>query len=232
MYLGLDPLYYMMMIPVLILSLFASFRVKSAFNKYSKVHTRSGLTGAEAARKILERNGLSDIPVVETTGFLSDHYDPSKRVVRLSPEVYSGATISAVGVAAHETGHALQHKEHYSPLVLRNKMVPLASIGSKFSWVILILGFIMGSMGLVKAGIILFSLVVIFQLITLPVEFNASPRAKEILSGTGMISGQELEGVRSVLSAAAMTYVAAAASAIMTLLYYVIRSGFLGGRDD
>ncbi|MDR3237574.1 MAG: zinc metallopeptidase [Spirochaetia bacterium] len=232
MFFGIDPLYIMMMIPVFLLSAFSSLRVKSAFKKYSKVYTRSGLTGAEIARKILDKNGLSDINVVETTGFLSDHYDPTKKVVRLSPDVYRNATISAVGVAAHETGHAIQHKNLYRPLVFRNMMVPVASIGSNFAWIIIMAGFFMGALGLVKAGIALFSLVVFFQLLTLPVEFNASSRAKKILASDGLVSSAELAGVNSVLSAAAMTYVAAATSAIMTLIYFLLRSGLLGGRDD
>lgn len=222
----------MMMIPVFILSAFSSLRVKTTFNKFSKLGSRSGMTGAETAALILKRNGLSDVQVVETGGFLSDHYDPSKRVVRLSPDVFRNNSIAAIGVAAHETGHAVQHKTGYSPLVLRNMMVPIASIGSNFAWIIIIAGFVLGFLGLVKIGIVLFSAVVFFQIVTLPVEFNASSRAKEMLSSYGILSSTEMEGVKKVLSAAAMTYVAAAASAIMTLLYFLIRAGLLGGRDD
>jgi uncharacterized protein len=232
MFLGIDPLYWMMMLPVLVLSLFASMRVKSSFNKYSKVATRSGLTGAEIARQILRVNSLSKVEVVETKGFLSDHYDPIKKVIRLSPEVYNSKSISSIGVAAHETGHALQHAKAYRPLMLRNAIAPTASIGSNFAWIIIMGGFIFGALGLVKIGIALFSLVVVFQLITLPVEFNASKRAKEILQAQGIVTSNELVGVNTVLSAAAMTYVAAAASAIMTLLYFLIRSGLLGSRDE
>ena len=227
-----DPLYWIMMIPVLIFSGIAAWRVKSTFNKYSRIGSRSGLTGAGMAREILRRNGLLDVDVVETSGFLSDHYDPTKRVVRLSPEVYRGGSISALGVAAHETGHALQHAQAYAPLKLRTMMVPVASIGSNLSWIIIFAGFIIGVMGLVKIGILLFTAVVVFQLITLPVEFNATSRAKAMLASSGVVAPAELDGVNRVLSAAAMTYVAAAASAIMTLLYYVLRSGLLGGRDD
>ncbi len=229
---GIDPLYWMMMAPVLLISLWASLRVKSAFNKYSRISSRSGHTGADVARIILQRNGLSNIPVEETTGFLSDHYDPIKKVVRLSPEVYRSNSLAAIGVAAHETGHAIQHARHYQPLILRNAIAPTASIGSNLSWIVIFAGFIIGSLGLVKFGILLFSLVVFFQLITLPVEFNASSRAKEILQSYGIVSSGELAGVSKVLSAAAMTYVAAAASAIMTLLYFLIRAGLLGGRDE
>jgi uncharacterized protein len=232
MFLGIDPLYWMMMLPVLALSLFASVRVKSSFNKYSKIATKSGITGAEIARQILRVNGLSKVEVVETKGFLSDHYDPIKKVIRLSPNVYNSNSIASVGVAAHETGHALQHAKAYRPLMLRNAIAPTASIGSNFAWIIIMGGFFIGMLGLVKIGIALFSLVVVFQLITLPVEFNASKRAKEILQAQGIVSSNELVGVNAVLSAAAMTYVAAAASAIMTLIYFLIRSGLLGSRDE
>ena len=229
---GLDPLYWVMIIPVLLLSMWASLRVKRAFSKYSKIASKSGLTGAQVAELILRRSGLGHIPVVETKGFLSDHYDPIKKVVRLSPKVYRSGSISAIGVAAHETGHAVQHAKGYTPLVLRNMMAPTASIGSNLSWIIIIAGFILGSLGLVKIGIVLFSVVVAFQLITLPVEFNASTRAKEVLVSYGVIGSDELIGVKKVLSAAAMTYVAAAASAAVTLLYFLIRAGLLGGGDD
>ncbi len=232
MFLGIDPLYWMMMAPVLLLSLWASFRVKSTFNKYSKVASRGNVTGSEVAELILSRNGLGHIPVVETTGFLSDHYDPIKKVVRLSPEVFRSNSLASLGVAAHETGHAVQHAKGYTPLVLRNMMAPTASVGSNLSWIIIMAGFIIGSLGLVKIGIVLFSAVVVFQLVTLPVEFNASTRAKAMLSSYGVLSSSEMTGVNRVLSAAAMTYVAAAASAIMTLLYFLIRAGVLGGRDE
>jgi uncharacterized protein len=232
MYFGIDPLYIMMIAPAFILSLFTSLKVKTTFRKYSQVRTNSGLTGAQVAAEILRRNGLSGVQVEETGGFLSDHYDPARRVVRLSPDVFRSNSVAAIGVAAHETGHAIQHAKAYSPLRLRNMMVPVASIGSNFAWIVIIIGFAMGALGLVKAGIVLFSVVVAFQLITLPVEFNASARAKEMLSSYGIVSSNELAGVRSVLSAAAMTYVAAAASSIVTLLYFLIRAGLLGGRDD
>ncbi|MBN1533938.1 MAG: zinc metallopeptidase [Spirochaetes bacterium] len=232
MFYGIDPLYIMMMAPALILSLFATLKVKSTFSTYSRVRTNSGLTGAQVAAEILRRNGLSGVRVVETSGFLSDHYDPARRVVRLSPDVFRSNSVAAIGVAAHETGHAIQHARAYAPLRLRNTMVPVASIGSNLAWIVIVIGFVMGALGLVKAGILLFSTVVLFQLVTLPVEFNASARAKEMLASYGLVSSRELAGVRSVLSAAAMTYVAAAASSIVTLLYFLIRAGLLGGRDD
>lgn len=228
---GIDPLYWLMMAPVLILSVFASWRVKSAFKKYSKIGSQSRMTGAQVAEAILRRNGLSHVGVSEARGFLSDHYDPSKKVVKLSPNVYNSNSVAAVGVAAHETGHAVQHAKAYGPLTLRNMMVPVASIGSNFAWIIIIAGFLLNTLGLVKIGIVLFSAVVVFQLITLPVEFNASSRAKLMLQEYGLVSQSDVRGVNKVLNAAAMTYVAAAASAIMTLLYFLIRSGILGGDD-
>jgi len=230
MYFGLDPLYLIIMAPVLLLSFYASMKVKRTFKKFSSTTTAGGMTGADAAREILRMNGLSNVQVVETKGFLSDHYDPAKKTVRLSHDVYSSASIAAIGVAAHETGHALQHKDAYGPLTLRNMMVPVASIGSNFAWIIIIAGFLFSAMGLVKVGILLFSAVVAFQLITLPVEFNASARAKKVLGSQRMVSATELAGVSNVLNAAAMTYVAAAASAVATLFYFLLRAGILG--DD
>ncbi len=232
MFLGIDPLYWMMMAPVFLLSAFASFRVKSAYNKYSRIANRSGLTGADVAEEILRRNGLNHVQVLEATGFLSDHYDPTKKVVRLSQGVYRSNSVSAIGIAAHETGHAIQHAKAYGPLKLRSLLVPIASLGSNLSWIIIMAGFFMSMMGLVKIGIVMFSAVVVFQLITLPVEFDASARAKKLLTEYAIVSNSDMRGVKSVLSAAAMTYVAAAASAIMTLLYFLIRSGLLGGGDD
>jgi uncharacterized protein len=229
---GIDPLYWMMMAPVLLLSFYASIKVKSTFNKYSKITTSRGLTGAEIARLILRNNGLGSIDVVETDGFLSDHYDPIKKIVRLSREVFNSKSVASIGVAAHETGHAIQHAKAYRPLMLRNAIAPTASIGSNLSWIIIMVGFVFGMLGIVKLGIVLFSIVVVFQLITLPVEFNASTKAKEILYSQGILTSTELAGVSKVLSAAAMTYVAAAASSIMTLLYFLIRAGFLGSRDE
>ncbi len=231
MFLGIDPLYWMMMAPIFILSMAASFKVKSAFKKYSKLGNRSGLTGAQMAERLLHSKGIYDVEVQQANGFLSDHYDPSKKVVRLSPNVYGSNSVAAIGIAAHETGHAIQHAANYAPLKLRGMMVPLASVGSNFAWIIIIAGFFMGVMGLVHAGIILFSAVVFFQLVTLPVEFNATSRAKTMLREYSLVSAGDMKGVNSVLNAAAMTYVAAAASAIMTLVYFLLRAGILGGDD-
>lgn len=228
----IDPLYWMLMAPVLILSLIASMGVKRAFNKYSQIRSGSGMTGAQIARNILDRNGLRHITVEQHDGFLSDHYDPGKGAVRLSSKVFGSSSVASIGIAAHETGHAIQHAQKYAPLELRNFMVPVASIGSNLSWVIIMAGFFLGALGLIKIGIILFSAVVFFQLITLPVEFDASARAKKMVADYGMVSQQEGIAISKVLNAAAMTYVAAAASSIATLLYFLLRSGLLGGRDD
>jgi len=227
---GFDPLYFIFVAPAFVLSLVASFLVKSRFKKYSEVSTRSGMSGLEAAQAVLRSGGVMDVSIERADGFLSDHYDPSHKVLRLSPEVYDGRSISAVGVGAHEAGHAIQHKTRYGMLSARTALVPMASIGSNLSYFILFGGFILNMTGLVYVGIALFSAVVLFQLITLPVEFDASARAKKLLWDTGVITNtSEREGVSAVLNAAALTYVAAAVSAIATLIYYLIRSGILGG---
>ncbi|MBN1574031.1 MAG: zinc metallopeptidase [Deltaproteobacteria bacterium] len=232
-----DPIYFIMVGPALLLSVYASLKVKRAFGKYSKVATASGLTGAQAAANMLRREGLNDVEIEETKGFLSDHYDPRTKTLRLSPDVYSGRSVASVGVAAHEAGHALQDAHGYTPLKFRSAIVPMASIGSKLAWPLLIIGGIIMYAGsvfglvMVKVGIILFSLAVAFQLITLPVEFNASRRALAALSSSGMLMEEEVSGARKVLSAAALTYVAAAAAAVLQLLYFLLRFGLLGGRD-
>jgi len=231
--LGFDPLYFILIAPAFALSLFASFLVKSKFNKYSQVSTRSGMSGAEAAEAVLRSGGITDVKIERVDGFLSDHYDPAHKALRLSSEVYDGRTIAAVGVGAHEAGHAIQHKTRYSMLSFRTALVPMASIGSNLSYFILFGGFIMNMTGLMYAGIALFTAVVLFQLITLPVEFDASARAKKQLWDTGVLtSASEREGVAAVLNAAALTYVAAAVSAIVTLIYYLIRAGLLGGKSE
>ncbi len=229
----IDPLYWVIMLPVLILSILSSIKVKSTFSKFSKVNNSAFMTGKEVAKNLLEKNGLaSTIQVNESKGFLTDHYDPSHKVIRLSPQVYNSTSISAIGVAAHETGHAIQHSQSYTPLMLRRILVPIASLGSNLSWILIILGFAIQALGLIKLGIILFTGVVIFQLITLPVEFNASKRAKIMLTDYGIISKKDLEGINKVLNAAALTYVAAAASGIATLLYFILKLGLLGSNKD
>jgi Zn-dependent membrane protease YugP len=227
-----DPMYFLFLAPALLLGMWAQWRVKSAYAKASQLPARSGMTGAEAAYRILETHGLSGVAIEPTHGFLGDHYDPRHKVLRLSPDVYSGRSLASVGIAAHEAGHAIQDRVGYAPLKLRNGIVPLASIGSNLSWVLVIGGMAMQWMGLTLAGIGLFSLVVLFQLINLPVEFDASNRAKDVLVRQGIIAPAEEAGVRRVLSAAALTYVAATLTAILTLVYFLFRAGLLGGRRD
>jgi Zn-dependent membrane protease YugP len=227
-----DPLYFVFLAPGLLLSLWASFKVKSTFRHYSQVPARSGYSGASAAAELLHRKGIDDVRVEEVEGFLSDHYDPSEKVLRLSSDVYHGQSLAALGVAAHEAGHAIQHATGYGPLKFRSWVVKPAQIGSNLGVVLSGLGLAMASTQLVWAGIVLFSAFVVFTLITLPVEFNASSRAVQVLEQSGMISRSETQGARAVLNAAALTYVAGAISAIMQLLYFLMRAGILGGRSD
>ena len=227
-----DPLYIVMFVPAFLLSIYAQIKVKSSYHRYSKVPTMRGVTGAQAARYLLDAEGIADVRVEQTQGFLSDHYDPRSRVLRLSEGVYAGDSLASVGVAAHEAGHAIQHARGYAPMSLRSALVPMASIGSNFSWILLIVGFILASKAMISAGLLFFTAVVLFQIVTLPVEFNASSRALKALPASGILSDSEVAGARKVLSAAALTYVAAAAAAIMQLIYFLIRAGFLGGSDE
>ncbi|MEA2561786.1 MAG: uncharacterized protein QOH06_3290 [Acidobacteriota bacterium] len=218
--------YLIFMIPAILLSLWASFRTKSAFNKYQKVRTARGLTGAQAAHEMLQRAGILDVKIVQAQGFLSDHYNPLNKTLALSPPVYGSNSVSAIGVACHEAGHAIQHAEHYAPLWLRSALVPMANIGSTLSYFIVMAGFLLlHSKQTVYFGILLFLGVVLFQIVTLPVEYDASARAKKLAVANGIILPQEQEGMNRVLNAAALTYVAAAVSSIMTLLYYVTLAG-------
>lgn len=226
-----DPLYLILIAPAFVLSLIASIKVKSNFNRYSKVSNMRGMSGAQAAAQILRVEGINDVSIEMVSGFLSDHYDPRSKVLRLSPDVYSGTSIASVGVAAHEVGHAVQHARGYAPLALRSAIVPLASWGSNLSWFLLLIGMMLASKTMVLAGIIFFSFVVVFQIVTLPVEFNASSRALQALPATGILTGDEMVGARRVLGAAAMTYVAAAVMAVLQLLYFLIKAGLIG-RDD
>ncbi|MBD2846049.1 zinc metallopeptidase [Paenibacillus sp. IB182496] len=205
-----------------IISVWAQFRVKGTFNKWAEVRTMSGLTGYEAARRMLDRNGLQDVPIEPVPGRLSDHYDPMNRVVRLSEPVYYENSISAVSVACHEVGHAIQHSAHYPMLVLRHRMFPVVNLTSGIAPFLLIAGFLFQSMNLIGLGIIFFSAVVAFQLVTLPVEFNASSRARDLMVSEGFITGEEERGVAKVLNAAALTYVAAALISLLELLKYIM----------
>ncbi|GIO12405.1 putative membrane protease YugP [Cohnella xylanilytica] len=213
-----------------LLSLWAQFRVSGTFNKWSDVPASTGMTGYEAARRMLDRNGLHDVPIEPVPGKLSDHYDPIHRVVRLSEPVYYESSISAVSVACHEVGHAIQHKVHYPMLVLRHRMFPVVNIASGIAPFLLIAGFLFHAMNLVGLGIIFFSAAVAFQLVTLPVEFNASSRARKAMVAEGFITNQEERGVAKVLNAAALTYVAAALISLLELVKYIMI--FTSNRDE
>ena len=234
-----DPLYMLFMVPALLLSIWASLKTKSAFKKYSKVRTLSGQTGAQAAKTMLERAGIDDVKIVATRGTLSDHYNPANKTLALSEPVYGQASVAAIGVACHEAGHAIQHAKGYGPLHLRSLLVPTANIGSKVGYFVMLGGLMLlfmsgGASGanVVLFGAVLFSAVLFFQLVTLPVEFDASARAKKLAVEYGIVLPQERQGMDKVLNAAALTYVAAAISTLMTLLYFLIRAGLLGGRRN
>jgi Zn-dependent membrane protease YugP len=217
----------------MILALWAQIKVKRNFSKYSKCTTANRLSGAEAAQAVLHYANIHDVKIEETGGFLSDHYDPRSKTLRLSPDVYNGRSISAAGVAAHEAGHAIQHAQAYAPLKMRTALVPLASFGSWLAWPMILFGMLLQSLQLMQLGVIAFSALVVFQIITLPVEFNASSRAKAVLLRSGVLANQaEVEGVNKVLGAAAMTYVAATVTAVAQLIYFAMRAGLLGGGRD
>ncbi len=212
----------LLLIPAMLLSLYAQSKVKSTYNIYSREGLQSGMTGAEVARMVLDRSGLQNVEIERVAGNLTDHYDPRTKVLRLSDAVYSRPTIASAGVAAHEAGHALQDQVEYGPLKLRSFMVPFASFGSKFSMIIIIVGLLFKFVGLIDLGIILFSMVVLFQLFTLPVEFNASSRALAVLGEYQILTVDEVPKAKKVLDAAALTYVAAAFSSIMTLVRLLV----------
>ncbi len=224
-----DPLYFLMAAPALLLALWAQFRISSTYAKAQRV--AAPLSGAAAARHILDSAGLNGVDIEMIGGHLSDHYDPRHKVLRLSQEVYQSRSLAAVGIAAHEAGHAIQDARRYAPLVVRNAAVPIAGFGSNFAMILVILGAVVSSLNfLITVGIALFAGVVFFQLVNLPVEFNASNRAKQQLVALGIVPQQEMYYVNKVLNAAAMTYVAATLQAILTLLYLIIR--FTGGSRD
>jgi Zn-dependent membrane protease YugP len=220
-----DSLYWLLTLPALILSIWAQFKVQSTFRRYSRVGVRSGMTGAEAARAVVEAGGSPGVRIERHKGFLSDHYDPRNKTLRLSPDVHDGRSISAVAVAAHEAGHSIQDAVGYAPLALRSHLVPVTQIGAHLWFWPFLLGMMFKMTGLMWVGIICFSAVVVFQLVTLPTEFNASNRAKAVLAQTGIVSTQEeAVGVSKVLDAAAMTYVAALVASLMQLLYLILRA--------
>lgn len=227
-----DPIYFLFIAPGLLLSLWASFRVKSAFNKYSRVRSMRGLTGAEAAEELLRYAGIGDVRIVRSHGMLSDHYNPINKTLALSEPVYDSDSIAAVGVATHEAGHAIQHAKNYAPLWVRSALVPTANIGSGVGYFVMMIGLFLSSANIVLAGAVLFSAVLLFQIVTLPVEFNATNRAKALVLEHGIVTAEERRGMDKVLDAAALTYVAAAISTLLTLLYFLMRAGLLGGRRD
>ena len=224
----LDPLYLVLAIPGLLLGLWAQMRVKGTFNKYANVRTTRNLTGAEVARYLLDNQGLQDVRIEQVQGMLSDHYDPRARVLRLSPAVYGTPSVSAAGVAAHETGHAIQHSVGYGPLQIRSAIVPVVQFSSSLAPILIIIGLLLRFTTLAWIGVIFFAAAVVFSLITLPVELNASARAREMLARNGLVTAQEAQGVSSMLNAAALTYIAAAAQAVLQLLYFA--SLLFGGR--
>jgi len=216
-----DPLYMLFMLPALILATFAAIRTQATFHRYSRVSASSGMTGAEAARALLEAQGIRGVNIGISRGFLSDHYDPRDRSLRLSPQVYHSSSLAAIGVACHEAGHALQHAEGYMPLALRSQLVPVTQLGSQLAFPIMIAGLFFQAPFLVNLGLILFTAVVAFTLITLPVEWNASARAKRLMVQAGIVSPREASASSAVLNAAFLTYVAATVTAILQLLYYL-----------
>ena len=226
----MDYYYLVLVVPTLILSLIAQVMVKSAFAKYSKIQCSRNITGQSAAALLMQTNAISDVSIEQVEGSLTDHYDPRAKKLRLSDLVYGQPTIAAVGVAAHETGHAIQHAKGYGPLVLRSTLVPVANIGSKFGPWLAIAGIAFSIQILLNLGIIFFGAAVLFYIVTLPVEFNASARALAILRVNNVLTEEELKGVKKVLTAAAMTYVASALTAIMSLLRLILLSRSRGRR--
>ncbi len=221
----------MVLIPGMLISGLASWRVKAAFNRYSKVGTRRGMTGAQAAQVLLDRAGIHDVNIVPTRGYLSDHYNPTSKQLALSEAVFSSNSIAAVGVACHEAGHAIQHARNYAPLWARSALVPAAGIGSGIGYMVMIGGLMFQAQAVVGIGAVLFSMVLLFQIVTLPVEFDATARAKRLVVEAGIVDQEERVGMDRVLNAAALTYVAAVISTLLTLLYFLMRSGLLGNRN-
>lgn len=213
---------FVLLLPALAFAVYAQFKVKSTFQRYGEVRSSSGYTGAQVAAELLRRQGIADVKVEPVSGMLADHYDPRTRVLRLSPEVYGSDSLAALGVAAHEAGHAVQQHVGYPALALRSAIVPLAGVGTTAAWILFLLGFIFSRPPLMDLGILLFLGYVLFALVTLPVEFNASSRAVALLQGQGFVMPQEADGVRAVLNAAALTYVAAAAMAVMQLVRLLV----------
>lgn len=222
---------YIILVPAILLSIYTQSKIQSTYNRFQNVRSIKNYTGYEAAQRLLMKNGLSNVTIELTRGRLTDHYDPRRKVLRLSNDIYHGTSIASIGVAAHEVGHAIQHAKGYLPLQIRNLLVPVASFGSKFSWIILFLGIFVGNKTFITFGIYLFAGIVLFQIVTLPVEFNASSRAVYELAETGIILDDEQAPVKKVLNAAALTYVAAALMSVLQLLRLLVLTGRYRDRD-
>lgn len=217
-----DPAYFVFMLPALLLALFATALTRHTFSRYARMPSRSGLSGAAAASRLLNASGVTGVSIEASRGFLSDHYDPVRRVLRLSPDVYGSRSLSAIGVACHEAGHAIQHSRGFAPLALRTALVPLAQFGSSISYWLILGGLLLQLPGLMNIGILLFSAAVVFALITLPVEWDASARAKRLMVSCGIVAPSEAAGAARVLNAAFLTYVAGAVTALLQLLYFLM----------
>jgi Zn-dependent membrane protease YugP len=227
-----DPQYLLFVLPGLILALYASFLTKTTFARYSKVSSALGLSGAAAASRLLSSQGINDVTVERVSGFLSDHFDPAKKVLRLSPQVYESNSLAAIGVACHEAGHAIQQAKGFAPLYIRSALVPATNFSSYISYIVIMAGFLLNRPQFILLGAAIFSLAVVFSIITLPVEWDASRRAKLLMVESGVVSIHEAPMAAKVLNAAFLTYVAAAVSSILTLLYYLMRAGVFGSRND
>lgn len=227
----IDQYYIMLVVPALIISLIAQFQVKGTFNKYSQMRSAKNMTGAEVAKYLLQSKGIYDVQVSHTGGHLTDHYDPRKKVLRLSDSTYSSTSVAAIGVAAHETGHAIQHDVKYAPLILRSTLVPVANIGSSAGPYIAVIGLFLNLPFIINIGLLLFAAAILFYLITLPVEFNASSRAIASLESTGILMKSEIKPAKRVLNAAAMTYVASALVAVASFLRLLLIAGQRRNRD-
>lgn len=228
----MDPLYWMLAIPGLVLGMVTSMMVKNTFRRYAQVGARSGLTGAEAARQMLYAQGVQDVEIHQAQGFLSDHYNPKTHSLHLSPDVYHGRSLSALGVACHEAGHALQQAQGYALMGLRSALLPATIAGQNLAPILFMIGLGTGMMGLAKLGVLLFGAAVLFTIITLPIEWDASARAKRYITEAGVVTESEFPHAAKVLNVAFLTYVAGAITAVMQLVYFLLRSGMLGGRRD
>ncbi len=226
-----DPLYLLIAAPALIFMLYAQWRVTSTYKKYAKVANLQDKTGAEVAALLLQANGINDVNVEETKGTLTDHFDPRKKVLRLSRDIYRLSSVSAMGIVAHEVGHAVQHNKGYMPMKIRGTLVPVANVGTWVGYIFFVLGMLLSVANLIWIGVIFFSAAVLFALVTLPVEFDASARARQMLNRNGLVTFAEADGVSAVLSAAALTYVGALLQAVSNLLYYVLLASGMSRRD-